>query len=420
MNTIERVRSGAQPAASTCTACCSPCTTRAATWRNQVADELREHFHVYETVIPRNVRLAEAPSHGKPIDPLRRGLEGLAGLPEPGARDPRPRARSGCRRTPMPTPTREREPCRTQPKRRALGRGLDSLLPGAHPRRVRRPPRRARPPRARIEELHPDGGPAAPHLRRREARGAGAVDPRARRARADPGAQARRRAAFSIIAGERRWRAAQRAGLHDVPVVVRELTRRAGLRGRAGREPPARRPQPDRDRARVSAPDRRAPATRRRRVAAARRQGPLHGRQRAAPAQAARRRARHDRDRRSSARVTAARCSAANEPQRDAQARAHRRREGLERARDRARGALRGSARQGQRGRQSRQGQERQRARPRDAPGAARSAPRSTSPTATARATSRSTSRATTSSTACSRSSFSRARAPSARCTRRG
>lgn len=28
---------------------------------------------------------------------------------------------------------------------------------------------------------------------------------------------------FEIVAGERRWRAAQRAGLHDVPVVIREL-----------------------------------------------------------------------------------------------------------------------------------------------------------------------------------------------------
>src|SRR5262249_61287977 len=29
---------------------------------------------------------------------------------------------------------------------------------------------------------------------------------------------------FWLIAGERRWRAAQRAGLHEVPVVVREAT----------------------------------------------------------------------------------------------------------------------------------------------------------------------------------------------------
>ena len=35
----------------------------------QVAEELRHHFadKVFETVIPRNVRLAEAPSHGQPI-----------------------------------------------------------------------------------------------------------------------------------------------------------------------------------------------------------------------------------------------------------------------------------------------------------------------------------------------------------------
>ena len=35
----------------------------------QVAEELRSYFgdRVYETVIPRNVRLAEAPSHGRPV-----------------------------------------------------------------------------------------------------------------------------------------------------------------------------------------------------------------------------------------------------------------------------------------------------------------------------------------------------------------
>lgn len=36
---------------------------------NQVADELKRHFgeKVYKTLIPRNVTLAEAPSHGKPV-----------------------------------------------------------------------------------------------------------------------------------------------------------------------------------------------------------------------------------------------------------------------------------------------------------------------------------------------------------------
>jgi len=46
----------------------------------QVAEEVKRYFRdkVYRTVIPRNVRLSEAPSHGKPItvyDPRSRGAE---------------------------------------------------------------------------------------------------------------------------------------------------------------------------------------------------------------------------------------------------------------------------------------------------------------------------------------------------------
>ena len=46
----------------------------------QVAEEVKRHFpgQVYATVIPRNVRLSEAPSHGKPVcayDALCRGAE---------------------------------------------------------------------------------------------------------------------------------------------------------------------------------------------------------------------------------------------------------------------------------------------------------------------------------------------------------
>jgi chromosome partitioning protein len=35
----------------------------------QVMDEVRAHFgpRVYDTPVPRNVRLSEAPSHGKPV-----------------------------------------------------------------------------------------------------------------------------------------------------------------------------------------------------------------------------------------------------------------------------------------------------------------------------------------------------------------
>ena len=51
----------------------------------QVAEEVKRHFpgQVYATVIPRNVRLSEAPSHGRPIDaydPYSRGAEAYASL----------------------------------------------------------------------------------------------------------------------------------------------------------------------------------------------------------------------------------------------------------------------------------------------------------------------------------------------------
>jgi chromosome partitioning protein len=51
----------------------------------QVTETLREYFReiLYQTVIPRNVRLAEAPSHGKPValyDPRSRGAEAYFAL----------------------------------------------------------------------------------------------------------------------------------------------------------------------------------------------------------------------------------------------------------------------------------------------------------------------------------------------------
>ena len=51
----------------------------------QVAEEVKRHFpgQVYASVIPRNVRLSEAPSYGKPVcayDPLSRGAEAYTAL----------------------------------------------------------------------------------------------------------------------------------------------------------------------------------------------------------------------------------------------------------------------------------------------------------------------------------------------------
>jgi chromosome partitioning protein len=51
----------------------------------QVAAEVRRHLEgaVYETVVPRSIRIAEAPSHGLPIalyDPTSRGGEAYGRL----------------------------------------------------------------------------------------------------------------------------------------------------------------------------------------------------------------------------------------------------------------------------------------------------------------------------------------------------
>lgn len=51
----------------------------------QVAEEVKRHFkgQVYATVIPRNTRLAEAPSHGKPVmayDKWSKGAEAYQAL----------------------------------------------------------------------------------------------------------------------------------------------------------------------------------------------------------------------------------------------------------------------------------------------------------------------------------------------------
>jgi len=98
--------------------------------------------------------------------------------------------------------------------KRRLGRGLDALLPSG--------PASVDSSRAKIEELHPNR--AQPRTRFDDAaldelaqsiKDIGLLEPILVRHRAQGG--------YEIVAGERRWRAAQRAGLHEVPIYVREL-----------------------------------------------------------------------------------------------------------------------------------------------------------------------------------------------------
>jgi ParB family chromosome partitioning protein len=109
--------------------------------------------------------------------------------------------------------------------KRRLGRGLDALLPSSGPPPAPPPLPAARTSdgfKAKIEELHPNR--AQPRTRFDDSaldelanslKSIGMLEPILVRRRAQGG--------YEIVAGERRWRAAQRAGLHDVPVYVREL-----------------------------------------------------------------------------------------------------------------------------------------------------------------------------------------------------
>jgi chromosome partitioning protein len=80
--TIERIRSGLNERLSLQGVLLTMWDPRSNLAR-EVADEVRKHFHVYDTTIPRNIRLAEAPSHGKPVilyDAASRGSHGYLNL----------------------------------------------------------------------------------------------------------------------------------------------------------------------------------------------------------------------------------------------------------------------------------------------------------------------------------------------------
>ena len=91
---------------------------------HQVADEVKAHFHVFDTIIPRNVKLSEAPSHGKPAllyDSQSKGAQGYLSLAREildGSRQYWDEGKGDAARVMSLIETR-----------RALGRGLDALLP---------------------------------------------------------------------------------------------------------------------------------------------------------------------------------------------------------------------------------------------------------------------------------------------------
>jgi ParB family chromosome partitioning protein len=107
--------------------------------------------------------------------------------------------------------------------RRALGRGLDALLPAPAPAPGAGPERAAF--ICPIEKIVPQAGQPRQYFDEQELaeltesiKEHGLIEPLIVR-RLGPGADK-----FELIAGERRWRAAQRAGLREILVVVKDVS----------------------------------------------------------------------------------------------------------------------------------------------------------------------------------------------------
>jgi len=106
-------------------------------------------------------------------------------------------------------------------KRQALGRGLAALIPPAAESAGRATPGSGLR-TLDIESIHPSAKQPRKHFDdarldelAESIRSQGIIQPLVVRVREGGG--------FELVAGERRWRAAQRAGLHQVPAVVREV-----------------------------------------------------------------------------------------------------------------------------------------------------------------------------------------------------
>jgi ParB family chromosome partitioning protein len=123
-------------------------------------------------------------------------------------------------------------------KRKSLGRGLDALLSSARPMAPPPPPNAAEPvpaatpPEAALREVPVDllrRGKYQPRVDMREdsltelaesIKAQGVVQPIVVRPLPNPGGGETQ---YEIVAGERRWRAAQMAGLATIPAVVRDI-----------------------------------------------------------------------------------------------------------------------------------------------------------------------------------------------------
>ena len=192
---------------------------------NDVSAQLQEHFGdtLYSTVIPRNVRLAEAPSFGMPAlvyDKQSRGAIAYLALAGELVRRQRAKGRAATA-----------EGTRMAAKKRGLGRGLDALLGGSSPAKLQEEAVQAD--RRELQQIPLDLMQRGKYQPRRD------MDPQALEELAQsikaqgvmqpivvrPIANGR----YEIIAGERRWRASQQAGLEKIPALVRDVPDEAAI-----------------------------------------------------------------------------------------------------------------------------------------------------------------------------------------------
>ncbi len=109
-----------------------------------------------------------------------------------------------------------------KPERRGLGRGLSALMADVSTETVAENEPRGREQRLPVEKLVPNPDQPRRHFDETalaelavSIREKGVIQPLIVRLKGE---------SYEIVAGERRWRAAQRAQVHDVPVIIREFT----------------------------------------------------------------------------------------------------------------------------------------------------------------------------------------------------
>jgi len=158
----------------------------------QVVENVKSHLNqkVYRTVIPRNIRLAEAPSYGQPIniyDPKSAGAESYLALAE-----------------------------------EVIGKGLDALIPAGDKKITKEENTKGAETVVKITKVEPNR--SQPRKNFDEDALQELADSIKQFGLLQPILVQDKGEYYEIIAGERRWRAAKLAGLKEVPVIIRNYS----------------------------------------------------------------------------------------------------------------------------------------------------------------------------------------------------